>query len=502
MSELFGKYLPYQNAASRFIGRCGYYQAGGAYGFRDGLQDTLCLMQSRHLIRDARAHLLRSAARQFEDGSVLHWWHDVRGNDGTVCRGSRSLCSDDYLWLVYAVSEYVMYTGDAAVLNVKVPYIEGEELSPGESERYISARLTERRESLFCHLERAVRRAMTHTGPHGLPLIGSCDWSDGLNKVGKDGRGESVWLAMFLRIVLDGRHFSHLCRLCGKDSSEYEGFSEKLRENITASAVDRSGKYFIRGFFDDGTPFGSSENESCQIDLLPQAFYPLTENPDREIMYSSLCESYRRLYDGEYRLTALFTPPFTGNEDHDTGYIRGYAPGFRENGGQYTHAAVWGAMGMFEAARRENDSVRRRELISMGEDIFISINPILRTSGAFGEEIRDAYKAEPYALCADVYTNPEHRGRGGWSLYTGSAGWYRTVMLKYVFGAELTDILTEKPKITVNASALPFANDLDGCTLEIDLGEGRCISVAYSSDGGGNLHAEVSCSDGTEATTV
>lgn len=503
MSEFFGVYLPYQNAASRFIGRCGYYQAGGAYGFRDGLQDVLCLMQSKSLLRDARTHLLRSAARQFEDGGVLHWWHDMRGADGTVCRGSRSRCSDDYLWLVYVTAEYVRYTGDKAVLDVKVPYIEGEELGRGESEKYISAKLTSRRESLFDHLERAVRRAMTLIGPHGLPLIGSCDWSDGLNGIGKDGRGESVWLAMFLRTVLDGSHFSYLCRLRGRSVAEYVGFSEKLGENIRACAVDSCGKYFIRGFFDDGTPFGSSENTECRIDLLPQAFYPLTDGADTELSYSALCEAYRTLYVSGFRLTSLFTPPFTGTSDsHDPGYIRGYAPGLRENGGQYTHAAVWGAMGMFAAARSEKDENRRRELISMGEDIFSSINPILRTSGVFGENISRSYKVEPYALCADVYTNASHLGRGGWSLYTGSAGWYRTVMLKYVFGAELTDILTEKPKITVNASALPFANDLDGCTLKIDLGEGRCISVAYSSDGGGKLKAEVSCSDGTEVTTV
>ncbi len=503
MSELFGVYLPYQNAASRFIGRCGYYQAGGAYGFRDGLQDVLCLMQSKSLLRDARTHLLRSAARQFEDGGVLHWWHDMRDADGTVCRGSRSRCSDDYLWLVYVTAEYVRYTGDKAVLDVKVPYIEGEELGRSESEKYISARLTSRRESLFDHLERAVRRSVTLIGPHGLPLIGSCDWSDGLNGVGKGGRGESVWLAMFLRTVLDDNHFSYLCGICGRSVAEYVGFSEKLGENIRVCAVDSCGKYFIRGFFDDGTPFGSSENPECRIDLLPQAFYPLTDGADTELSYSALCEAYRTLYVSGFRLTSLFTPPFTGTSDsHDPGYIRGYAPGLRENGGQYTHAAVWGAMGMFAAARAEKDDSRRKELISMGEDIFSSINPILRTSGAFGEDISLSYKVEPYALCADVYTNVSHLGRGGWSLYTGSAGWYRTVMLKYVFGAELTDILTEKPKITVNASALPFANDLDGCTLEIDLGEGRCISVAYSSDGGGKLKAEVSCSDGTEATTV
>ncbi len=509
VSALFNTWLPYQNAACRFFARCGYYQAGGAYGFRDQLQDCLCLMYSRPDL--VRSHLLRCAARQFEEGDVLHWWHETSGS--FPCKGVRSKCSDDYLWLVYVTAEYVKFTGDKGILKCEIPYLHAPPLEDGVDEAYISPTVSVIRESLFNHLKRAIDRSLVLMGAHGLPLIGSCDWSDGLGGVGKDGRGESVWMAMFLKLVTD--RFVFICRLCKFNHNIYESFGKGLMKSVLATSIDPCGKYFVRGFYDDGSPLGASNRDECKIDLLPQSFYALCgsevkhqSNPpealpadfNAELCFDALCECYHKLFDPASRLTALFTPAFKDTAQNP-GYIKGYVSGIRENGGQYTHSAVWAAKGMFAGARLFKDRTKSNAVMKMGQDIYISINPILRTSGYFGNEIAQNYLTEPYVLCGDVYTNSAHKGRGGWSWYSGAAGWYYTVMLCDILGISFEEISCETPAINLSLYKMPFGESFcknikitvqpkQGCVYNICFGTGKDVGVTVDGRKYGDVNAD------------
>jgi cyclic beta-1,2-glucan synthetase len=408
LDVLLNRWLPYQTLACRVWGRTGFYQASGAYGFRDQLQDVLALCLSRPDI--ARAHLLRAAARQFIEGDVQHWW--LPESD----RGLRTRVADDRVWLAYAVSQYVQITGNVEVLSEAVPFLEGPTLYSEQRDAFFQPAVSDRRASLFDHCALALDNSLA-TGPHGLPLMGTGDWNDGMDRVGEGGRGESVWLGWFLFSTLNS--FATLAQRHGdsEHAAEWRAHAETLRVSLEREAWD--GDWYRRAFFDNGTPLGSVSNSECRIDSIAQSWAVISGGAESSRARRAMAALDRFLVRREEKLSLLFTPPFD-EPAQDPGYIKGYPPGVRENGGQYTHAALWAA----QAFATQGDGDRAAELLAM-------LNPIHHSDSPAGIH---RYKVEPYVVCADVYSEPPHVGRGGWTWYTGSAGWMYRVILESLLG--------------------------------------------------------------------
>ncbi|WP_378943240.1 GH36-type glycosyl hydrolase domain-containing protein [Mesorhizobium sp. ANAO-SY3R2] len=409
LDAMVNNWLPYQSLACRIRARSAFYQASGAFGFRDQLQDTLALLL--HDPRLAREQILNAAGRQFAEGDVQHWWLPRTG------AGVRTMISDDVVWLAGATARYITVTGDSAILGEHLPFIEGQALSPGEHDAFFTPEVSKKKASLYEHCARALDLAIKRTARNGLPLILGGDWNDGMNRVGEGGKGDSVWLGWFLLRTLN--QFVPLAKAEGdsKRATAWDKHANALKRALENAAWD--GEWYRRGSFDDGTPLGSRNSDECKIDSIAQSWSVLSGEGDPARSRTAMQQATNLLVDDELGVIKLFTPPFYATEK-DPGYIKAYPPGVRENGGQYTHAATWFVIALAEMG--QVDEAYR--CLSM-------LNPV---NHALDEKAAEIYRVEPYVVAADVYADPSKAGRGGWTWYTGSAGWLYRAAVETILG--------------------------------------------------------------------
>lgn len=449
LNLLVNAWLPYQALACRIRARSAFYQASGAYGFRDQLQDTAALILQDPSL--ARLQILRAAGRQFPEGDVQHWWLPATG------AGVRTMISDDVVWLAHCIARYVDLTGDTAILDETVPWLTGSALEEGQHDAFFTPG-RDGEASLYDHAVRALDLAIQRAGPNGLPLILGGDWNDGMNRVGEGGRGESIWLGWFLGATLGD--VAPLARARGDGARADRWMAHRM---VLASAIDRSGwdgAWYRRATYDDGTPLGSQQSDECRIDSIAQSWAVLSGLAPADRAARAIDAALDQLFDPGAGLIRLFTPPFE-HTDRNPGYIKGYPPGVRENGGQYTHAAAWMVQALARMGR--GDEAWR---------LFDRINPISHSDSRDGA---DLYRVEPYVIAADIYAEGDRRGRGGWSWYTGSAGWMLRVAVEDILGLRL-----KGGKLTVSPS-LPA--DWPGFTARLRLPDGTRHRVTVTRDG-------------------
>ena len=413
MNTLMNGWIIYQTLSSRMSARSGFYQSGGAYGFRDQLQDSLCLKYID--LEHEKNQIIKHSKHQFLEGDVLHWWHEETG------RGVRTKFSDDYLWLVYVTEDYIEFSGDDSILDIETPYLQGDLLGDGVNEKYDLYEETTIKECIFNHCLRAVKRACNF-GEHGLPKIGSGDWNDGFSNVGIKGKGESVWLGFFLYDILI--KFIPLCekRNLKQEATFFRQISDMLKKNINLNAWD--GRWFKRAFCDDGKELGSIHNQECKIDSIAQSWSVISNAGDNDKKYIAMESLENHLVDKEHGIIKLLDPPFE-KSPIEPGYIKSYLPGTRENGGQYTHAAIW--------------AIIAEAMLGFGEkavDYLKMINPIEHSKTKM---LADKYKVEPYVIPADIYGSGNLAGVGGWTWYTGSSSWYYICVIKYILGLSINN---------------------------------------------------------------
>ena len=413
LNILINGWLVYQTISCRLWGKSGFYQSGGANGFRDQLQD--CLGMKYIDISLLKEQILKCARHQFVQGDVLHWWHDE------TKKGIRTRFSDDLLWLPYAVFEYVKFSGDKEILNEQIEYLVGDELKENEVEVYNLYFASDIKESLYEHCLKAINKACDF-GENGFPKIGSGDWNDGFSNIGIKGKGESVWLGFFLYDVLN--KFVQICdeRKDVENCEKFRNIKDTLRKNLNTNAWD--GRWYKRAIMDDGTVIGSMESRECKIDGISQSWSVISGAGDNDKKYISMQEVQNNLVDKENKLIKLFTPSFKAWEINP-GYIKAYPDGIRENGGQYTHGAIW--------------TIIANCLLGFGDkalEYLKLINPIEHSKT---KDLAKKYKVEPYVISADIYSNPSVNGMGGWSWYTGSSSWYYDAVVEYVLGLKIED---------------------------------------------------------------